>query len=357
LTSAHAHVNAYKYAMGGSWFTVRITGESTAEDGALQIDADVFISTKKADTPNSRGFSMEADLRVTYISSAFALDAKGRVVISDECDSMELLGTIEIGGPAASDQAATARLGGAMGSLKARAIVIIPCRAEYVDDAAGRSGDALSTQITPADPGMTVQGVNVSAMIDAWKIGSFTVTDAIIAVDAVLRSDGAFTIMVDVAGHVVFDTMAGAGPSGLGGNGVTVDSSVSLRLGKTTFCVDCALELIEVDVRVSVEVKQDAFKLNGLFLFHYPCVVGDAVTGEATMELHAGEMAIALGVSVKYFCGNLTDGSPTMTFAFFQQAGTVTKISSSISLKELTVRAAVYTNQAGPCFPFLLNLC
>jgi hypothetical protein len=294
-----------------------------------------------------RRYTKEADLHVSYTSSAFALEAKGRVVISDACDSMELLGTIVIGGPAASDQAVAARLGGAMGSLKARAIVIIPCAAEYVDDAAGRSGDALAAEVTP-EPGMTVQAVNVSATIDEWKVGSFTVTDAILAVDAVLRSDGAFTIMVEVAGTVVFDTMAGAGPSGLGGNGVTVDSRVSLLLGKTTFCVGCTLELIEADVRVSVEVMQDAFELKGLFLFHYPCVVGDAVTGEATMELHAGEMAVALGVSVKYFCGKLTDGSPTMTFAFFQEAGTVTKISSSITLKDLTVRAAVYTNQAGP---------
>jgi len=64
-------------------------------------------------------------------------------------------------------------------------------------------------------------------------------------VDAVMRSDGAFTIMANVSGHVVFDSMGGTGPAGLSGNGVTVDSRVAVQLGKTTFCVDCALELLE----------------------------------------------------------------------------------------------------------------
>jgi len=346
LSEAHAHVNAYKYPTGGSWFTVRITGETNPEVGALQFDADVFISTKKdPGNEHSRGFSMNADLTVSYTSSAFTFEAKGRVKISDECDSMELMGSIVIGGPVASDRAATARLGGAMDSLKARAIVIIPCAAKYVDDTTGRSGDALSGKITP-EPGMTVQVVNVSAMIDEWKVGALTVTDATLDVDAVLRSDGAFTIMAHVAGNVVFDAVAGSGPSGLGGVGVIVDSRVRLRLGKTSFCLDCALELLDVDVQVSVNVKQDAFNLRGEFLYHYPCVVGNAVSGEAVIEIHAGEMAVELGVNVKYYCGNLTDGSPTMTFAFYGR-GKVTRISRSLSLKELTVRAAVYTNEDG----------
>ena len=101
-------------------------------------------------------------------------------------------------------------------------------------------------------------------------------------------------------------------------------------------------------VKVSVDVKQDGFELHGRFLYAYPCQLGDVVTGEATIEIHAGEMAVALGVTVKYFCGSHTDGSPTMTFAFFQESGTGTRITSSLSLTELTVRAAVYTSEAGP---------
>jgi len=205
--------------------------------------------------------------------------AKGRVSISNECNSMELAGSIRIGGPAASDRAATARLGGAMGSIKARALVIIPCAAELVDDTAGRSGDALSVEVTP-DPGVTVQAVNVNAMIDEWKVGALTVTDAVLVVGAVLRNDGAFTLMVNISGQVVFDSTAGAGPSGIDGRGVAVDSRVALRLGKTSFCFDCALELLDVDVRVSVDVKQQAFELHGRFLYQYPCVIGGAVTGE-----------------------------------------------------------------------------
>ena len=65
------------------------------------------------------------------------------------------------------------------------------------------------------------------------------------------------------------------------------------------------------------------------------------------MDIHAGEMDVALAVTVKYFCGDLIDGSPTMTFAFLAQPGATTQISSSISLKELTVRAAVYISKDG----------
>jgi hypothetical protein len=267
---------------------------------------------------------MQADVRVAYTSSAFAFDAKGRVTISDECDSMNLMGSIMIGGPAASDHAATARLGGEMGSLKARAFVVIPCATKYVDDTA-LGFDAWRSGETTSEPGMTVQAVNVSAVIDEWKAGALTITDGILAagpgrsdpdcpltvhqdtlaapsslagtnrsltvcscytsvpvhtrrvllhgfpslnvpsyqdelkgergltvrpsrkVDAVMRSDGAFTVMANVSGHVVFDSMGGTGPAGLSGSGVTVDSRVAVQLGKTTFCVDCALELLEAE--------------------------------------------------------------------------------------------------------------
>ena len=165
--------------------------------------------------------------------------------------------------------------------------------------------------------------------------------------DAVLRSDGAFTVVVDVAGDVTFNSAAGAGPAGLHGTGVTVVSRAELRLGKTTFCHDCGLELLSADVRETVDVKQDAFKLHGRFLFAYPCERGDAVTGAATMDIRAGEMAVALGVTVKYLCGNPNAGSPTMTFAFLAQPGATTHITNSVALKELTVRAAVYPGERG----------
>ena len=47
--------------------TVRISGENNPEVGALHIDADVFVSTRRDPTDeDSRGFTMEADLKVCY---------------------------------------------------------------------------------------------------------------------------------------------------------------------------------------------------------------------------------------------------------------------------------------------------
>ena len=59
---------------------MRITGESTAKDGALQIDADVLISTKKdPQNKSSRGFYMVGRCRLnrveTSVESAHGINA------------------------------------------------------------------------------------------------------------------------------------------------------------------------------------------------------------------------------------------------------------------------------------------
>lgn len=73
--------------------------------------------------------------------------------------------------------------------------------------------------------------------------------------------------------------------------------------------------------------------------------LGDFVIGHADMIIASGEMVLPLYAAIKYFCGELPEGSPTMTFSFFASRGQETAITDTITVKDLTVRAAVYASR------------
>lgn len=276
LTSANIHVNAYRYPTGGWWYTISLDGATDPNQGVLQFYVDVFISTKK-DPFNelSRGFSMDANVNLTYTSKAFHVHARARVSLSDSCDSMHLSGTLTMPSLTESSNGVAARLGGAADTLRARARIELPCATDWVDQRADPT-DALSTQTT-ADSTMKVQQFIIEANVDTWKVGAFSVTDASININASVRTDGAYIVMVNVSGAVTFDTTEAdsMGPSSLGGEGIKVNVEAALSLGQTTFCRDCGISLLTADIDVNIVVKQSSFELNGTFSYSYPCSSGE----------------------------------------------------------------------------------
>jgi hypothetical protein len=362
LTSARLHVNAYRYITGGWWHTIEISGATDPDKFNLHFYVDAFISTKNGaddEMLEHRGFGMEADLNVTYTSKAFSIEAKARVVMSDSCESMRLSGMLMIPSGATSnansrDRAMVndAEIGeesstAAAEALRIRAEIEIPCATVWVDRSAADPTDALSGE-SIKDSTMKVQQFIVVAKIDTWIVGPVSVTDAALTLDASVRSDGAYLAALNVSGKATFDTTGddSMGPSGLGGSGVTVNVHADLAFAQTTFCFACQLPLLSVVVDVDIKVRQSAFKMDGTFSYHLPCTLGEFIVGQANLTVAAGDMVLPLQAVIKYSCGNIPEESPRMTFAFFASRGQETAITDAITIKDLTVRAAVYVSTA-----------
>ena len=350
LTSAYVHLDAYRYKTGGWWHTITIKGATDPNQGKLQFDAIVFVSTKR-DPKNdmSRGFSMDADVGLNYTTQAFAVRAKGRIVLSDSCDSMHLSGTLTIPAISESSSRTAARLGGASDTLLVRAKIELPCATLWVDQTADPT-DALSPQSTPYAATMKVQRIIIEANVDEWTVGAFRVTNAALLIDASVRTDGSYIAMANVSGTFTIVT-SGAdsfGPSSLDGEGVMVNIEAALSLGQTTFCLNCELQVLTVDVDVGVVVKQSSLDLKASFSYGWPCTLGDVIIGQADMIITSGAMVLPMQTTIKYFCGDIFEGSPRMTFSFFASRGKETSITDSIRIKDLTAHAALYiSNKTG----------